>query len=151
MLLQRTGKNLLFFLTSMSAQSCKTLCNPMDCSPTTFSVHEISQARILAIFWGSSWPRGQTCISCIGRQILYYGTTMEAYVFCLLNLKGLIKGMLSFGCLRHYAMYDISRVFPTVGHAWKSSISSSRCQKRHTNNETGNQNVMAQTKESASG
>ena len=94
MLLQRTGKNLLFFLTSMSAQSCKTLCNPMDCSPTAFSVHEISQARILAISWGSSWPRDQTCISyisCIGRQILYYGTTMEAYVFCLLNLKGLIK------------------------------------------------------------
>ena len=30
-------------------QSCPTLCNPMDCSPTPpdSSVHEISQARIL--------------------------------------------------------------------------------------------------------
>ena len=29
------------------AQSCLTLCNPMDCSPPCFSVHGISQARIL--------------------------------------------------------------------------------------------------------
>ena len=28
-------------------QSCLTLCNPMDCSPPDFSVHGISQARIL--------------------------------------------------------------------------------------------------------
>ena len=29
------------------AQSCLTLCNPMDCSPPGSSVHEILQARIL--------------------------------------------------------------------------------------------------------
>ena len=29
------------------AQSCLTLCNPMDCSPPSFSVHGILQARIL--------------------------------------------------------------------------------------------------------
>ena len=29
------------------AQSCLTLCNPMDCSPPGSSVHEIPQARIL--------------------------------------------------------------------------------------------------------
>ena len=60
-----------------------------------------------------------------------------------------IKGMLSFGRLCHsqrICIYDMSRVFPTVGHAWKSSISSSRCQKRHTNNETGNQNVWLKPK-----
>ena len=28
-------------------QSCPTLCNPMDCSPPGFSVHEILQERIL--------------------------------------------------------------------------------------------------------
>ena len=45
-------------------------CNPMDCSPPGFSVHGISQARILG--WvavsssrGSSWPRNQTHLSCI--------------------------------------------------------------------------------------
>ena len=28
-------------------QSCPSLCDPMDCSPTGFSVHGIFQARIL--------------------------------------------------------------------------------------------------------
>ena len=30
-----------------SLQSCPTLCDPMDCSPPGFSVHEILQERIL--------------------------------------------------------------------------------------------------------
>ena len=39
------------------AQSCPTLCNPMDCSPAGSSVHGISQARILA--WTAiSYSRG---------------------------------------------------------------------------------------------
>ena len=29
------------------AQSCLTLCDPMDCTPPGTSVHEIFQARIL--------------------------------------------------------------------------------------------------------
>ena len=62
------------------AQSCLTLCNPVDCSPPGSSVRGILQARMLqwvAIFSlrGSSWPRYQTCVSCIGRQILYCWTT----------------------------------------------------------------------------
>ena len=55
-------------------QSCLTLCDPMACSLPGSSVHGISQARKLE--WaaklssrGSSWPRDQTCVSCIGRQI----------------------------------------------------------------------------------
>ena len=62
------------------AQSCQTVCDPMDYSPPGSSVHGILQARILE--WvaisssrGSSQPRDQTCISCIGRQILYHSTT----------------------------------------------------------------------------
>ena len=59
-------------------QLCLTLCNPMDSSPPGFSVHGILQARILE--WiitipfsrGSSQPRDQTQISCIGRWILYH-------------------------------------------------------------------------------
>ena len=31
----------------LAAQLCPTLCNPMDCSPTGSSIHEILQARIL--------------------------------------------------------------------------------------------------------
>ena len=45
------------------AQSCPTLCDPMDCSLPGSSVHGIFRARVLewvAIFFcrGSSWPRG---------------------------------------------------------------------------------------------
>ena len=58
------------------AKSCPTFCDPMDCSPQSFFVHEVFQARILE--WvtmpssrGSSWPRDQThisWISCIAGQ-----------------------------------------------------------------------------------
>ena len=51
-------------------QSYLTLCNPMDSSPPSSSVHRILQARILG--WvalpfsrGSSQPRHQTWVSCI--------------------------------------------------------------------------------------
>ena len=37
-------------------QSSPTLCNPMDCSPPGFSVHEILQARILE--WLLRHPQG---------------------------------------------------------------------------------------------
>ena len=51
------------------AQSCLTLCEPMECSLPGSSVHRISQARILkrvAISFsrGSSRPRDQTQVSC---------------------------------------------------------------------------------------
>ena len=63
----------------MCTQSCQTLCNPMDCSPTGSSAHGIFQARLLesvAIPFSrrSSQPRDQnhvSCGSCTGRQILY--------------------------------------------------------------------------------
>ena len=62
------------------AQSCLTLCDPMDCSLLGSSVQGILQARILepvAIGFsrGSSQPKDRTCvsyISCIGRQVLYH-------------------------------------------------------------------------------
>ena len=56
------------------AQSCLTLCNPMDCSPPGSSVHGILQARILewvAISFarGSSHPRDRTWVSrTVGRR-----------------------------------------------------------------------------------
>ena len=69
-----------------SVAQCPTLCDTMDCSPPGFSVHGISQAIILewvAISFsrGSSWPRNWiqvSCISCIGRWILYNRDTWEA-------------------------------------------------------------------------
>ena len=60
------------------AQSCLTLCKPIDCSPSSSYIYGISQARILE--WvaipfsrGSAWPRNRShisCVSCIGRQVL---------------------------------------------------------------------------------
>ena len=73
----------------MCAQLCPTLCDPMDCSLPGNSLHGILQARILqrvAISYsrGFSWPRDQTCVSCIGRWIPYYCATWEAQKFCYL-------------------------------------------------------------------
>ena len=69
-------------------KSCPTLCDSIDCTPPGSSVHIILQAIILewvAISFsrGSSWPlltQGQTWVSCIARQILYYWANWEALV-----------------------------------------------------------------------
>ena len=41
------------------AQSCPTLCDPMDCSPPGSSVHGILQARIL-VWVAISFSRGSS-------------------------------------------------------------------------------------------
>ena len=65
-------------------QSCLILCNCMNCSPPGFSGHEISHGGNIGVvvdrFFprGSSWPGNWThisCVSCIGRQILYQWAT----------------------------------------------------------------------------
>ena len=61
-----------------------TLCDPMDYSPPGSSVQGIYQARtlewvVISYFRESSWPRDGTCISCIGRQILYHWASWEAF------------------------------------------------------------------------
>ena len=63
------------------------LCDPVDWSPLSSSVHGIFQARVqewVAIsFSGSSQPRSRTrvsYVSCIGRQILYHWVTWEAHL-----------------------------------------------------------------------
>ena len=95
------GKCEHFVMWCMGAQSCLTLCDPMDCSPPGFSVTGILQARILEWFTiscsrGSFWPPGDrdgtawtgwrqeskpvSCFSCLGRLILYHCATWEAPV-----------------------------------------------------------------------
>ena len=63
--------------------SCPILCGPLDCSLPGFSVHGILQVRILE--WvaipfsrGSSQPRNQTGVTCIGWRILHYSTIWGA-------------------------------------------------------------------------
>ena len=72
----------------MDAQSCLTLCNPMDCSPPGSSVHEVFQAKktwkgfhflLNPFLKGLPFPtpgdlpylgiKPTSPVSCIGRQI----------------------------------------------------------------------------------
>ena len=77
----------------VSAQLCLTLCDIRNCSLPGFSHHGILQARILE--WvaisssrGSLQPRDPTCVSCIGRLILYHWALWEAHKpqHCLLKI-----------------------------------------------------------------
>ena len=63
------------------AQSCPTVCDPMDCSLPGSSVHGISQALewvTMPSSRGSSQIRDWTSVSIIGRRILYHCATWEA-------------------------------------------------------------------------
>ena len=74
------------------AQSCLTLCNPVDCSPPGFSVHGILQARILewvAISFSRRssrpkyWTQGHRIV---GRRFIVWATREVPYM-----LKGMFK------------------------------------------------------------
>ena len=65
------------------AQSCLSLCDPMNCSLSGSSVYAILQAKILE--WiaipfsrGSSLPKDQTLISCIADRFFTIWATREA-------------------------------------------------------------------------
>ena len=73
------------------AQLCLSLCDSVDCSLPGYSVHGISQARILecvviSYSRGSSCPRDRTHIfyvSCICRQILYHCAIWETQSYII--------------------------------------------------------------------
>ena len=74
----------------MNAQSCMTLCDPMDCSPPGSSVHGILQARILewvAISFsrGSSLTRDRTQVSRVAGRLFTVWATI--YSMNVLNVK----------------------------------------------------------------
>ena len=63
----------------ISAQSCLTLCDPMDCSPAGSSAHGVFHTRILEwaaipLLQGVFLTQGShiSCVSCIGRRIPYH-------------------------------------------------------------------------------
>ena len=65
------------------AQSCPTVCNPVDCSLSGSSIHGILQARILewvAISFsrGSSQPRDRIWVSCIAGRCFNLWATRDA-------------------------------------------------------------------------
>ena len=82
----RIGKSWAHFYQRKSenkvAQSCLTLCNPMDCSLPGFSIHGILQARIpkwvfISFFRRSSQPKDQTQVSHIAGRLFTIWTTRE--------------------------------------------------------------------------
>ena len=84
------------------AQSCLTLCDPIDCNPPGSSVYGILQARILE--WvarpfsrGSPRPRDQTQVSCIAGRFFTVLVTREAIPSpCSFGVSGFSKLVLLF-------------------------------------------------------
>ena len=78
------------------AQSCPTLCDPMDCSIPGSSVHGIFQAKVLewvAISFsrGSSWPRDWTLVSHIAGRRFTVWATREALSICWIGCNSLLR------------------------------------------------------------
>ena len=78
------GYNCICACVYLVAQSCLTLCNPMDCSPRPQAPLSVGilQARILQ--WvampssrGSSWPRDRTQVSRIAGGFFYMCTSIN--------------------------------------------------------------------------
>ena len=66
------------------AQSCPTLCNPMDCSLPSSSAHGILQAKILewvsiSFSRGSSQLRDRTWVCCMAGRFFTIWATKEAH------------------------------------------------------------------------
>ena len=81
-----------FLCECMLSHSVMSDCGPMDCSQPGSSVYGIFQARKLervtiSYSRGSSRPRDQTHVPCIGRQILYLCATCEAPSTTILGVK----------------------------------------------------------------
>ena len=101
------------------------LCDPTDCSPPGSSAHGISQARILewvaiSFFRESSQPRDQTCLSCIGRWVLYHWATWEACKW------GIIPSLLlswPYSDLQNCIPHRIKGAWETqVRHSWAENV-----------------------------
>ena len=83
------------------AQSCPTLCDPMDCSLPASSIHGILQARTLewvAIFFsrGSSRPRDQTQVSHIAGRHFSLWATREALCTTLALLIDFLQSVVQY-------------------------------------------------------
>ena len=102
------------------AQSCPTLCDPVDYRPPASSVHGISQARILewgAISFsrGSSWPRDRTWVSCIAGRLFNLWATREAPGICLsLRKSGSLQHILNPKCVV-FDLHQIGCCFCLIG------------------------------------
>ena len=78
------------------AQAWPTPWDSMDCNPLGFSVHGISQAKILewvaiSFSGGSSWPRNWTCIPSIADGFFHLWAKREAHIDAPTEMNSLWK------------------------------------------------------------
>ena len=76
------------------AKLCLTLCKSMYCSPPGSFIRGVFWWIILEwvsifFFWGFSGPRHRTCVSYIGRQIIYNWTIWEAHAVQFSSVQSL--------------------------------------------------------------
>ena len=77
---------LMYICCYLVTKSCLTLCDPVDCSPPGFSIHGISQARILEWIASSFWdlpgdlpnPGIEPVAPALAGRFLYCWATREA-------------------------------------------------------------------------
>ena len=100
---------------ALVAQSCPTLCDPMNGSPSGSSIHGIFQARILewaaiSFFRGSSQTRDQTQVYCVAGRLFTVWATREApkYMFWL---RENITGPLSSVQFSHSVVFNSVRLY----------------------------------------
>ena len=75
--LRRIGNPIQLVVLCLVAQSCSTLCNPMDCSPPGSSVHGDSPGKntgvgSLSLLWGIFPTQGSNLSLLLCRQVLYH-------------------------------------------------------------------------------
>ena len=102
------------------AQSCLTLCDPVDCSPPGCSVHGSLQARIMewvviSFSRGSSRPRDQTQVSCIaGRRFNLWAAREALAPRIKPELLGLPAHAYLSNLIQHHTHIFPSIPFPTT-------------------------------------
>ena len=110
------------------AQSCPTLCDPMDCSLPCSSIHGIFQARVLewvAISFsrGSSRPRDRTQVSRIvgrcftiwaTREVYYAITHLQINLAALIQLNDVLETVLIpvFGNRNSFSLFPPRKTHP---------------------------------------
>ena len=100
----------------LAAKSCLTPCNPMDCSLSGSSVHDVlrqeywSGMAAISFSRGSSRPGDQTPVSQVGRGILYHWATREA--------PRTQQGSLNISCTLHYSHHGHHHPSVSFFTAW---------------------------------
>ena len=110
------------------AQSCPTLCDPMDCSLPGSSVHGIFQARVLewvsiSFSRRSSWPRDRTQVSrIVGRRFTVWATREVQGLYGLVN-GDFQEGLCQRGCSQTAAANPPSLWWdPADPHCWPTVL-----------------------------